>query len=385
MSQVDPLPTHQLASTPYGVVVLGAGASAHTAVEALRHEGHPGSVAMLAVAHERPDDEGRDASWYVEHMVARAPGAWVVAVDPLAHTVTLSTGQTVSWGTLVVAVSASPEALAGSPEGAGGAVVPVGSVAEARAWLSTHGTITDAVVVGGTVTALELAATLRGRAVMVTVVDEGPGQPLDARFGADLAGALRGLHQAQGVRFVSGVVGRVEPGLLRLDDGRALGNDVVFNAQRRVSPLAVLEAAGIAVDRGVLVDDCLHTNVADVYALGECARWPDPHTGARIVIDHWAAAQRQAEVVARRLLGRDDHFNAAPFVRSRQYDVSLSFLGHAECWDSVEVQGDLGRYDATVTWRQGERLVAVVTVAREAGLRRHPWRKSGSHGAPGLG
>lgn len=89
-------------------------------------------------------------------------------------------------------------------------------------------------------------------------------------------------------------------------------------------------------------------------------------------------------MIARRLVGRDDSFDAAPFFRSRQYDVSLTFLGHAEAWDSVEVQGDLARFDATVTWRQGERLVAVVTLAREVGLRRAPWRRSGSHGAPGL-
>jgi NADPH-dependent 2,4-dienoyl-CoA reductase/sulfur reductase-like enzyme len=195
---------------------------------------------------------------------------------------------------------------------------------------------------------------------------------------------LRNLHQRQGVRFVSGAVQDVSPGLLRLDDGRALAADVVFNARPRVAPLEVVSEAGIAVDRGVLVDERLRTNVPDVSALGECARWPDPHTGARITVDHWAAAQRQAEVIARRLVGRDDSFDAAPFFRSRQYDVSLTFLGHAEAWDSVEVQGDLARFDATVTWRQGERLVAVVTLAREAGLRRAPWRRSGSHGAPGL-
>lgn len=375
-------PTDSTAS--FGVVVLGAGASAHTALEALRNEGYPGTVAMIAARGERPDDEGRDDAWYTEHGVVRFREAHVAALHPAGHTCTLSDGRLIGWSHLIVAPSAAPSSAGLEPASGWDAVVPVGSVAEARAWLSTHGAVTHALVVGGTLAGLELAAALRGRAVVVTLVDESLGAPLDARFGAELGAALRNLHQRQGVRFVSGAVQDVSPGLLRLDDGRALAADVVFNTRPRVAPLEVVAEAGIAVERGVLVDERLRTSVPDVSALGECARWPDPHTGARISVDHWAAAQRQAEVIARRLVGRDDHFDAAPFFRSRQYDVSLTFLGHAESWDSVEVQGDLTRFDATVTWRQGERLVAVVTIAREMGLRRAPWRRSGSHGAPGL-
>ncbi len=90
---------------------------------------------------------------------------------------------------------------------------------------------------------------------------------------------------------------------------------------------------------------------------GTSPRWPDPHTGKAIRVEHWAVAERQGQTAARNILGAREPFTAVPFFWSQHYDLSIHYVGHAEAWERVEISGSVANGSCLVAyWVAGRNL-----------------------------
>src|SRR6202140_993067 len=185
-------------------------------------------------------------------------------------------------------------------------------------------------------------------------------------LGADMGDFVRALHEEHGVIFHLGdTVVAIAGKRATLKSGGVLEADVVVVGVGVRPRLALAEQAGLTLDRGVVVDAYLRTSAADIYAAGDIARWPDPHSGAAIRVEHWVVAERQGQTAARNMLGAQERFDAVPFFWSQHYDVPINYVGHAEQWDEIAIDGDVAAKDCVLRYKSKGRVLAVASIYRD--------------------
>jgi NADPH-dependent 2,4-dienoyl-CoA reductase/sulfur reductase-like enzyme/nitrite reductase/ring-hydroxylating ferredoxin subunit len=378
----QPPAAHRSAPAPERFVIVGGGAAGFAAAETLRREGFAGAITMLSNDGAMPVDRPNLSK---DYLAGSAPEDWlplrgedyyrdagidlrlntdVAAIDPKTRSVTLGNGDKLPFDRLLLATGAEPVKLqipgADQPH-----VHTLRSVADSRAIIKAAGSARRALVIGASFIGLEVAASLRARKIEVHVVAPEE-RPMQKVLGAEMGDFVRSLHEENGVVFhLKDTVDKLDGMRATLKSGAVIEADLVVVGIGVKPRLALAEQAGLAADRGVSVSEYLETSVSGIFAAGDIARWPDPHSRQTVRVEHWVVAERQGQTAARNMLGRRERFDAVPFFWSQHYDVPINYVGHAENFDDVAIDGSISGRDCLLKYRKNGRVLAVASIYRD--------------------
>jgi 3-phenylpropionate/trans-cinnamate dioxygenase ferredoxin reductase subunit len=365
------------------VVIVGAGQAGAQLAQSLRQGGYAGPVRLFCdeghLPYQRPplsktflaqyrDPAAlflRPESFWREKDVSFDLGATVGAVEPDKRRITLVDGREVPYGTLVFATGTSARTLPVPGIALPGVFLlrKIDDVVRLRPALNDTQRV---VIVGGGYIGLEVASVVsrEGRSVTVLEAEDrvlkrvtGPAtsafydryhreRGVDIRLGARLT-AIEGEARATGVRLASGE--RLPADLVLVATGARANDDLAA-------------AAGLACEDGILVDEFARTAAPDVYAVGDCTRFPSRRYGRRVRLESVQNAIDQAKAAAASILGKPQAYDPVPWFWSDQYDLKLQIAGLTDGYDAMETVGDPASGKFSVEYRCGGRLVAVDAV-----------------------
>ena len=370
------------------ILIVGAGQAAVQAAESLRAGGYPGGITLLGdEAHGPYHRPPLSKAWLAGAMdaaqlVMRAPemlarknielrtNAQVSAIDRAARQVRLADGTALAYTGLVLATGSTPRRLP-LPGGDARGVLALRSKDDASAIAERMALCIErqlpVVVVGGGFIGLEVAATCRKKGLDVTVLEAAP-RLLGRVLAPQLSDWYAALHRSQGVKLVfdariealatdaeGGVTGvQMCDGTLHPAGLVVVGIGVTANDQ-------LAQAAGLACERGIVVDACGRTSDPAIMAAGDCTA-RTLADGSLIRLESVQNATEQGKSVAAALLGQDRPFTATPWFWSDQYDKKLQMAGLSGGADQWAIRGDMDSGAFSVYHFKGNELLAVDSV-----------------------
>jgi 3-phenylpropionate/trans-cinnamate dioxygenase ferredoxin reductase subunit len=359
-------------------IIVGAGLAGAKAAEALRHEGFDGRLVLIGEEPDRPYErpplskdylrqETRDKpfvhpeAFYRDQDIELMTSTRVTELDAGSKKIVLDDGQSLGYDRLLITSGAGPRHLD----------VP-GSDLEGIRYLRT---VADSerigerlqeggrlVMVGAGWIGSEITASARQKGCEVTMLEMGS-LPLENVLGTELAQVFLHLHQDNGIDFLAETVverfegdGSVER--VVMSNRAVVETDFVIVGIGVAPRTEVFEAAGLATDNGLLVDEHLQTSAEDVFAAGDVANALNGFYGHRLRVEHWANASDQGQIAARSMLGKSSGYDTIPYFFSDQYDVGIEYSGYATEWDEVVFRGDRAGREFLAFWLKGKRVVA---------------------------
>ena len=345
---------------PRVVAVIGAGAAAAAAVEALLQQCFIGRIVMIGPEEHWPYDRPNlskdflagelEAKWlplrspefYEEHTIERLIGR-VTDLDVATRTITLEDGSSMTPDAVLIASGARPRRLAVPGADLPG-VFTLRSQEDAEALVAAAAGAERAVVIGASFIGMEAAASLVHRGLDVTVV--GPeSTPFERILGADVGGVVQASpHRARHplrprARRRAASSATPPSGAVELDDGTTLDADLVVVGIGVQPVTEYVRGVELDPDGGLPVDERLRV-APGVWAAGDVARYREPHTGTDVRIEHWRLAEQHGRAAAADIAGRGEPFAGVPFFWTQHFDLELGYAGAGQGWEEVELVGD---------------------------------------------
>lgn len=366
----------------YDVLIVGGGHGGAQAAVALRQNKFAGTMAIVSaeldLPYERPALSKeylsgektlermliRPASFWAEREVAMLLGRHVVAVDAVAHRVSITGGVQIGYGALIWSAGGNPRLLT-CPGRDGAGVHAVRTRADVDRLMSELDGVTRVAVVGGGYIGLETAAALTKSGKQVTVLEALP-RVLSRVAGEVLSRFYEAEHRAHGVDVRVGVaVERIElrDGAVcgvRLADGGVIDCEMVIVGIGILPSVEPLLVAGATGTNGVEVDEYCRTTLPDVYAIGDCAAHRNPFADSALIrLESVQNANDQAFTVAKAMTGAVQPYHAIPWFWSNQYDLKLQTVGLSAGHDVALLRGDPAKRAFSVIYLKNGRVIAL--------------------------
>ncbi|RIJ87929.1 pyridine nucleotide-disulfide oxidoreductase [Ralstonia solanacearum] len=347
------------------MVIVGAGHVGGRAALALREAGWQGPIALIGeephAPYERPplskgvltgaqsahDCRIGPPDIYAAQAIDTRLHSRVERIDRAARAVVLADGRRLAYARLLLATGGQARALA-MPGAQWRGVQPLRTLDDAQRLREQLRPGARVVVIGGGFIGLEVAASARALGCAVCVVERGP-RLLGRAVPAALAERVDALHRRHGVEIrlaatpvaLHAVPGTDAVGAVELAGGERLPCDTVVVGIGIVPNVALAQAAGLAVDNGIVVDATLRTADAAIYAAGDVCAFPAVLSGRSMRQETWRNAEDQARTAAANMLGAGLRFDALPSFWSDQYDHTLQVCGEP-AWAERTVSRALG-------------------------------------------
>jgi 3-phenylpropionate/trans-cinnamate dioxygenase ferredoxin reductase component len=366
-----------------GFVIIGASLAGAKAAQTLREEGFDGRVVLIGEEPVRPYErpvlskdflQGKaeadaafvhDPGYYDQQDIDLRLSTRVSSLEPQHREVVLASGERLGYDAVLLATGAAPRRLPVPGSGLAG-VHYLRNLTDAEELRSAITGAARVVVIGAGWIGCEVAASARQLGADVAMVELGR-LPLERVLGPELGAFYRDVHADHGVQLHFGVGvealrggDRVEQ--VQLTDGTALAADVVVAGVGVAPRVELAEAAGLALDNGVITDEYLAASAAGVFAAGDVASAWHPVFGRRIRLEHWSSALNQGPAAARNMLGIRTRYDRIPYFYSDQYDVGMEYSGYAPDWDQVVFRGDPGKREFIAFWLKDGRVAAGMNV-----------------------
>ncbi|MDB5750965.1 MAG: pyridine nucleotide-disulfide oxidoreductase [Ramlibacter sp.] len=373
------------------LLIVGAGHAGSELAIAARNGGWSGGITLLwdetALPYHRPplskaylagkaDAESlalRPRSSYDDAKVTLRPGARMQSIDRGNRRVTLADGTVLPYDKLALCTGGRPRPLACSGLPAGGAanLLYLRTLADAEGIRLRLVAGSRLVVIGGGYIGLEVAASARAIGAEVTLLEAQP-RVLARVAGAEISAFYESVHRDAGVDLRTGVL--VEAVEMAGDQivtvlcagGERVPADLVVAGLGMLVNVEAAQAAGIATEAGIPVDERACTADTDIVAAGDCTLQQSAHYARELRLESVPNALEQARAAAAWLCGKPKPAAGIPWFWSDQYDLKLQMAGLSQGHDRCILRGDPARRSFSAFYLQGNRLLAIDAVNRPA-------------------
>jgi 3-phenylpropionate/trans-cinnamate dioxygenase ferredoxin reductase component len=369
-----------------GTVIVGTGQAGFQTAASLRSEGYAEPITLIGeephIPYNRPplskgfvlgtqDAESielRPVNFYKTHQINLLCGERVVGISRAEKQIEIASGGNLSYDSLVLAVGASNRRLPVSGGDLDG-VLYLRSLAEAIFIKKRIEESQRIVVIGGGFIGLELAAVASALGKSVTVIEALP--RLMARVVAPIiSDFFRELHTSRGVKFlcgstvteIRGANGRAQE--VVVSDGSIHAADLVLVGIGVVPNIELARDAGLAISNGVAVDEFLETADKNIFAIGDCAEFPNAFAGGRVRLESVQNAADQAQCIAKTIAGHRAKYSSLPWFWTDQYEIKLQMAGISAGHDRVVTRGNAEARKLSVFYFRNGKLIAVDSINR---------------------
>lgn len=344
------------------VLIVGAGQAGAQAAIALRQNDFAGPITIVGdeghIPYERPPlskgflagDVGidrmamRPQTFYDDKTISVRLKTRAVGIDRARKSVTLSTGEIVPYGKLILATGGRVRRM----DCPGADLIGLHYLRTIDDVLGFRDRLvadTKLVIVGGGYVGLEVAAVAVKRGCRVTVLEKMP-LVLNRVVAPEMSRFYENVHRAAGVDLRTNTTVAAFEGTKRLEkivctDGAALDADLAVIGIGIVPNSELAGDAGLAVDDGIVVDDCARTADPDILAAGDCTNHPSQVTGMRLRLESVPNALGQGKAAALTIVGRPTPYDEVPWFWSDQYDLKLQMAGISRPDDQIVIRGDM--------------------------------------------